>query len=188
MQHTIKNKRAICKGCGINFQRGNGSKHYCSIECQVKYPKASRKCKPDCNEGSILKREVEFSNGTRHIQALCTVCRYSTYIGKVHGTYEGEAVSFKRELENQAAIRRDKYGDSFYCSPQWLRLRYEAFVKHGRVCMVCGASHGILHVDHIKPKSKHPTLALSLDNLQILCGECNMGKGNWDETDWRFGS
>ena len=24
-----------------------------------------------------------------------------------------------------------------------------------------------------------------LDNLQILCSDCNAGKGNWDQTDWR---
>lgn len=30
-----------------------------------------------------------------------------------------------------------------------------------------------------------PDLALSMDNLQVLCGDCNHGKGNWDVTDWR---
>ena len=30
-----------------------------------------------------------------------------------------------------------------------------------------------------------PQLALDVDNLQILCHECNHGKGNWDMTDWR---
>lgn len=54
--------------------------------------------------------------------------------------------------------------------------------------MCCGAnpSDGVkMHVDHIKPRSKFPELALVLDNLQILCEDCNLGKSNKDETDWR---
>ncbi len=42
-----------------------------------------------------------------------------------------------------------------------------------------------LHVDHIKPRSKYPDLALDINNLQILCESCNLGKGAWDETDFR---
>lgn len=40
-------------------------------------------------------------------------------------------------------------------------------------------------VDHIKPLSKFWHLRLERSNLQVLCDECNMGKGAWDETDHR---
>ena len=30
-------------------------------------------------------------------------------------------------------------------------------------------------------------LELQLTNLQMLCADCNVGKGAWDETDWRPG-
>ena len=40
----------------------------------------------------------------------------------------------------------------------------------------------VLHVDHIKPRSKFPELELSLDNTQVLCADCNLGKGAWDDT------
>ena len=43
----------------------------------------------------------------------------------------------------------------------------------------------VMNVDHIKPRRIYPDLALSLENLQVLCHECNHGKGNWDMTDWR---
>ena len=43
----------------------------------------------------------------------------------------------------------------------------------------------VMNVDHIKPRKLFPHLALSLDNLQVLCHDCNHGKGNWDMTDWR---
>jgi len=43
----------------------------------------------------------------------------------------------------------------------------------------------VLHVDHIKPRSKYPELSLTFSNLQILCEDCNFGKSNIDQTDWR---
>ncbi len=74
---------------------------------------------------------------------------------------------------------------NFYRSKEWMTLRYEVLKIHGRQCMVCKATDGKIHVDHIKPRSTHPDLELVESNLQILCEACNLGKGNWDETDWR---
>jgi 5-methylcytosine-specific restriction endonuclease McrA len=42
-----------------------------------------------------------------------------------------------------------------------------------------------MHVDHILPRSKFPELELDIDNLQVLCEECNLAKSNIDTTDWR---
>ena len=77
---------------------------------------------------------------------------------------------------------------SFYSSREWLELRYKALAKFGAICQCCGATTAtsIMHVDHILPKSKYPEKALDIDNLQILCKECNLGKSNKDSTDWRF--
>lgn len=78
----------------------------------------------------------------------------------------------------------------FYKSDKWLKLRFEAFLLHGTKCQCCGArtktnNDVVLHVDHIKPRSKYPELAFSLSNLQILCADCNIGKSNLHETDFR---
>jgi hypothetical protein len=84
--------------------------------------------------------------------------------------------------------------DEFYQSWEWRTLRMEAIKEHGRSCQCCGATPGMkdasgnpvrICVDHIKPISKYWHLRLDRSNLQILCDECNMGKGNWDETDFR---
>ena len=50
--------------------------------------------------------------------------------------------------------------------------------------MCCGSERNIV-VDHIKPRSKFPGMSLDLENLQVLCNDCNMGKSNDDFTDWR---
>lgn len=78
--------------------------------------------------------------------------------------------------------------DEFLNTFEWRRLRMQALKKYGPRCQCCGAttaSGAVLNVDHIKPRRLYPELALSLDNLQVLCHECNHGKGNWDMTDWR---
>lgn len=86
---------------------------------------------------------------------------------------------------NKNKIRTKK---EFYSSRAWQILRYQAFEKYGNRCQCCGADpeDGLtMHVDHIKPKSTHPELALDLNNLQILCIDCNVGKINQWDTDWR---
>lgn len=72
--------------------------------------------------------------------------------------------------------------------PKWQRVRYFALKESNGSCCLCGRApkDGIkLHVDHIKPKSLHPELKYELSNLQVLCCDCNMGKSNLDDTDWR---
>ena len=85
---------------------------------------------------------------------------------------------------------RKKRPDRFYASWEWKQARYEALRIHGRRCQCCGwqpgdTPHGHLVVDHIKPRRKFPLLELSVDNLQVLCNDCNMGKGAKFSDDYR---
>lgn len=77
----------------------------------------------------------------------------------------------------------------FYASREWLELRMLVIKKHvarhGRRCLACFRDNVVLHVDHVKPRSRYPSLELVESNLQVLCEDCNLGKGAWDETDWR---
>lgn len=78
--------------------------------------------------------------------------------------------------------------DEFLTSMAWRAIRYQALKIHGRKCLCCGATPetgAVMHVDHIKPRMRYPELALDINNLQVLCHECNHGKGNWDESDFR---
>ena len=78
--------------------------------------------------------------------------------------------------------------DAFLSSYEWRRVRMIVLKRDGAKCACCGATRqdGVrLHVDHIKPRKLFPQLALDPSNLQVLCEECNHGKGNWDMTDWR---
>jgi hypothetical protein len=77
---------------------------------------------------------------------------------------------------------------SFYERYAWKSLRYHVLKKLGAKCLLCGRgrdSEVSIHVDHIKPVSIYPELALTEDNLQVLCADCNQGKSNKDIQDFR---
>lgn len=77
---------------------------------------------------------------------------------------------------------------AFLQTMEWKRARIDVLVRYGNTCMCCGARpvDGIyLCVDHIKPRKTHPELALDINNLQILCNNCNAGKGNDFNISWR---
>lgn len=81
-----------------------------------------------------------------------------------------------------------KKAEALYKSPQWRALRYEVLREQNGCCQLCGRKRKdgvILHVDHIIPLSKDWSKRLDKKNLQVLCEECNLGKSNTDEIDWR---
>lgn len=77
-------------------------------------------------------------------------------------------------------------GNEFYRTREWRSIRWDVISRSNGKCSVCGKSnkeHGIIiHVDHVKPRSKFPELELDKNNLQILCEECNIGKGAKPQT------
>jgi len=110
-----------------------------------------------------------------------------------------------------------KDAKKFYQSKGWKRLRRIAIKEnqafYGRphpTCERCGSHKGQLwrsvlvafwllpsgtmrwHVDHIKPRSKNPDLALNKENCQVLCAHHNLRKRalwgpNWKEIRrWRL--
>lgn len=62
-------------------------------------------------------------------------------------------------------------------------LRFQV-LERDRICRLCGRAPGQdgaqLHVDHIVPYSLNGLTVL--DNLQVLCNKCNLGKGNRSDT------
>ena len=103
-----------------------------------------------------------------------------------------------REIEQrraEAEARRAAHDrrKNFYLSKPWRALRYRALRENAQkhsgtlTCEACGSTAGPWHVDHIKPRSRFPELELVLANLQIMCADCNTGKGNTDALTWSNG-
>lgn len=87
------------------------------------------------------------------------------------------------EVPISSPIKKD-----FLQTREWAILRAKAFERFGNVCSCCGKrpEDGVsLHVDHIKPRSLYPELEADIENLQILCELCNVGKSNLSEKKWR---
>ena len=143
----------------------------------------------DCYDNSIdfppIPRIEDFYSNSQ-----CTTKEY----------YNGIVVQYRKTKEkklikpegyNQNSKKSENVNiENFYETWAWKDIRYQAIKKHGRRCMNCVQSPNkenkvVLHVDHIKPVRKYPELALNIDNLQVLCNDCNQGKGYWDETDFR---
>lgn len=99
-----------------------------------------------------------------------------------------QRVKTEKPYNPQLPVGINAASDAFLTTYEWRRVRMVALKKYGARCQCCGASPAegaVMNVDHIKPRKLFPQLALDVDNLQILCHDCNHGKGNWDMTDWR---
>lgn len=117
------------------------------------------------------------------------VCKLTGWKFKDYKTSHKKIIQkFASYLAQGKDFTRKQGSNDFYRSREWRELRYEALIRCGRRCMCCGAQPKdgiILHVDHVKPRSKYPHLELDINNLQVLCEDCNLGKSNIYEHDFR---
>lgn len=112
--------------------------------------------------------------------------------GYAHGITLSAASPRAKKFKNQHSYRKSLPAvakDDFLSTFEWRKLRMIVLTKRGARCECCGKSPKdgvtVINIDHIKPRKLFPELALEETNLQVLCHECNHGKGNWDQTDWR---
>lgn len=105
-----------------------------------------------------------------------------------------KATKFKKKKVKLKRPQKLKSNNDFYSSWEWRTLRMKVIKRDGNRCHCCGSSPDDVDiggkpvrivVDHIKPIRKYWDLRLDINNLQILCDECNMGKGSWDKTKWK---
>jgi len=84
-----------------------------------------------------------------------------------------------QELAEERKDRIDKQ-QLFYSSPEWAMIRKQVINEEESICALCKRKirkQDDITVDHIKPRSKYPKLALKRQNLQVLCRRCNSSKG-----------
>ena len=94
-------------------------------------------------------------------------------LGMTYRAFRYRARVLGLAVQSVAAVR-----DRF--AREWPGLRLLALRKHGHKCQSCGATPAdgaTLHVDHVIPRHLMPALELELENLQVLCRDCNVAKG-----------
>ena len=147
----------------------------------IKYKGRTRKVRPP--KPSLTKKKKK-----QIINAMPTTKDWS-WNPKAGDIPKAKFKNAKKQKHSKGKSGSKLNNNLFYASDEWRRLRYRVIRNNDGCCCACGRSkknHGIvIHVDHIKPRSKYPSLELTYENMQILCEDCNMGKSNIDETDWR---
>ena len=63
------------------------------------------------------------------------------------------------------------------------KMRYEVLARDGGTCVLCRSQDKRLEVDHIVPLAQGGSDAI--ENLQTLCIDCNRGKSDRDDRDFR---
>lgn len=59
-------------------------------------------------------------------------------------------------------------------SKEWKTMRKTVFERDNYTCQNCGKRGGVLHPDHIKPKSLFPELMFEVKNIRTLCRNCHI--------------
>lgn len=99
-----------------------------------------------------------------------------------HGEAAKRMPKVNTRLEELARARKKQIDETnaFYSSSEWRLVREQVIQEQGRVCQECRrriTEDSDVTVDHIKPRSKFPQLALEKSNLQVSCRRCNSAKG-----------
>lgn len=171
-------KNRLCKICLKSFPKGTGN-GYCSDACRTESKSIKKRCLPKCNDQDKIVAEAIFKDGSKHYKKICSICRrgFEFVSPKIASKLYPVAIKEKK-IEQQIESRKRLYKDSFYTSRAWLSVRYDVLAKSKQECVLCGSNEKPFHVDHIKPRSKNPELELDINNLQVMCSSCNIGKSN----------
>lgn len=174
----------------------NGMKRYVCSECYQELPEQlrdkSRLCSQECRSKQEKRTtRADYYKPLKSQKAPKIQKKHQQCAEKIEALESQVAqlkhlIALEKKKANDAV--RASFGirpDAFFDSREWQVLRYKALKVYGHECALCGAGHGPMHVDHIKPRSKYPELALVFENLQVLCKACNFGKGAWDESNWK---
>jgi 5-methylcytosine-specific restriction endonuclease McrA len=92
------------------------------------------------------------------------------------GLHQLQARAFEIEKKYDPRREFERWRNS--AEGKWWKRQQHRLQKG--CCIDCQRSVQLkgAHIDHIQPIKHHPTLAIDLNNLQILCAECNSRKGS----------
>lgn len=143
--------------------------------------------RPSRNEWEAASAKISHDTYDRHFISWQNAClEFIEY--KSGGTITADTDFQKEEGAKNENVEKEtvekekrekiKVGNNRAIS---LALRLKIFNRDNFRCVLCGKSPATdigtkLHIDHIVPFSKGGQS--TIDNLQTLCFECNIGKGN----------
>lgn len=138
-----------CDLCGKEYRKS--AARFCSRTCYYTDPaRAERMGGNKFSIGGLMGRHWKLSDKTREKHKIRM--GNGLFVGERHPAWKGGSWPYYRRII--------KIRDNF-------------------TCQECGLyDPEVMHVDHIIPKSKDPSLAKDPDNLVTLCANCHMRKTN----------
>jgi hypothetical protein len=126
--------------------------------------------------------EQKFGTWRKALQAFVEYANRETTIDEELGHFMEEKPSVLDEVDSSppsSGLQRSSRSISW-------RIRFLVMRRDAFKCRVCGRSPAndsivVLHIDHIKAWSTGGETVM--DNLQTLCEQCNIGKGNLSMQD-----
>ncbi len=183
----IQVRSSSCLVCGMKFLgKVDDTGRFCSLRCKIKLPVE------ELQKLVIKKQSISYkvvNHKEEQVFRKGKLAKKNRLISELQKELAASRIENSRLKESKFVGTSKKVKirkpDKFLDSDAWRSLRYRAIKLYGRTCMCCKRTNIEIHVDHIKPRSKYPHLALDINNLQILCRDCNLGKSNTDEIDYR---
>ncbi len=88
----------------------------------------------------------------------------------------------KKSINERYAPRNifNRWRDSIE-GKEWKQKQYKKQQGKCAECSFVAHSAEYLEIDHIKPISTNPELAIDIKNLRLVCSPCNRKKGNKDK-------
>lgn len=127
-------------------------------------------------DNEVIKKHVQnITSDSNSNSKLLLMKKRKKELNNVVLNCEIEIKQFTKEFLDDNFIKF-VLSEDFYASIEWRNLRQKVLKNDPNLCSLCGKNYD-LEVDHIRPRSKFPNLALRIDNLQILCKSCNTSKG-----------
>lgn len=128
-----------------------------------------------------LGRQPKYSDIQKPL-SLFSVGTYEQRFGSWYNALDAFVIYMSEEesvIKPNVRINKDGIKHTTKREPS-ARLKVQVLMRDGNRCRLCGVEcndglHNI-HFDHIIPWSKGGET--TLDNLQVLCSDCNLAKGN----------
>jgi hypothetical protein len=169
---------------GINFNIATRRESYSEQEMFVEMERIWRMLehRPSRDEWTGASPTISYDTLYRHFGGWTNAClKFIEYKSGENVTEDSGVVKVSEGAYPEVKLAKPLSHKPVKTRTIPLSLRVKVLSRDKFRCVYCGKSPAtdagtILHIDHIKPFSKGGES--TLDNLQTLCQDCNLGKSN----------